>query len=97
MQAIVTKYIPATDQRGSRIKARCERGSVTIGYPYERGPGEDAHRAACEALVARFDAQDRALLPGDPGYVPTWGSLRWVCGELPGTSGFAFVPVLDSN
>jgi hypothetical protein len=100
MQAIITKYLPATDLRGSRVKATCERGSVTIGYPYERGPGEDAHRAACEALVEKFDAEDRArFAPVDPGYVPTWGSLRWVCGGLPATSGFAFVPVpvLDSN
>ena len=86
MQAIITKYIPATDLRGSRIKARCDRGSITIGYPHERRQGEDAHRAACEALVARFDAQDRAR-----GYKPTWGSLRWVAGELPSQAGYAFV------
>jgi hypothetical protein len=98
MQAIITKYLPATDLRGSRIKARCERGNITISYPDERGPGEDAHRASCEAIVAKFDAQARALFaPVDPGYVPTWGSLRWACGGLPSASGFAFVPVLDSN
>lgn len=32
MQAIQTKYLPATNYRGSRIKATCERGSLTIGY-----------------------------------------------------------------
>lgn len=35
MQAIKTKYLPATNFKGSRIKASCEAGSLTIPYPYE--------------------------------------------------------------
>ncbi len=35
MQAIKTKYIPATAVHGSRIKAECERGSIFIPYPHE--------------------------------------------------------------
>jgi len=53
MQAIVTKYLPATNFRGSRIKAACVDGSVTIPYPYEFS-GQAVHRAAAEALVAKF-------------------------------------------
>lgn len=38
MQAIVTKYLPATSTRPSRIKAWCDRGSITIGSgPYVCG------------------------------------------------------------
>ena len=95
MQAIVTKFLPATDCRGARIKAACERGTITIPYPYERGPGEEPHRVACEALVARFDAEDRARYAQVPFYQPTWGGMRWVCGGLPSRHGYAFVPVTD--
>ena len=54
MQAIQTKYLPATNTRGSRIKATCAAGSVTIGYPHELS-GQAVHRAAAEALAAKLD------------------------------------------
>jgi hypothetical protein len=57
MQAIQTKYLPATNTRGSRIKATCERGSITIPYPYELS-GDECHREAVRQLVARFCAED---------------------------------------
>jgi hypothetical protein len=97
MQAIVTKYLAPTNCRGARVKATCERGTITIPYPHERGPGEDAHRAACQALVAQFDAEDRARYAHVPDYRPTWGSMLWVCGGLPARPGYAFVPVIDYN
>ena len=53
MQAIQTKYLPATDTRGSRIKATCETGSITIAYPHELS-GQAVHRKAAEALVDKF-------------------------------------------
>lgn len=34
MQAIKTKYLPATNTKPSRIKAECEAGSITISYDY---------------------------------------------------------------
>lgn len=58
MQAIVTKFLPATNFKGSRIKASCERGSVIISYPDELRMGEECHRAAASALVAKFMAED---------------------------------------
>lgn len=64
MQAIITKYLPATNSRGSRIKATCSSGSVTIPYPYELS-GQAVHRAAAEALVAKlFPGTTAALLGG---------------------------------
>ena len=53
MQAINTKYLGPTNSRGSRIKATCAAGSVTIGYPHELS-GQAAHRKAAEALVSKL-------------------------------------------
>lgn len=57
MQAILTKYLCATNTRGSRIKASCERGSITISYPDELS-GDAVHIAAKDALVAKFVKED---------------------------------------
>ena len=66
MQAIITKYFGPTNSRGSRIKATCAAGSVTISYPYELS-GQACHRAAAEALVQKMgwnDAHYGGLLGG---------------------------------
>jgi hypothetical protein len=66
MQAIITKYLPVTNSRGSRIKATCAAGSITISYPYELS-GQSVHRKAAEALVSKLDWTDPhygALLGG---------------------------------
>lgn len=57
MQAIQTHYLPATNCKGSRIKATCERGSITIDYPHDLS-GDEVHRAAVHALIARFVKED---------------------------------------
>jgi hypothetical protein len=53
MQAIITKYLPATATKGSRIKATCDAGSITISYPHELS-GQAVHRTAAEALAAKL-------------------------------------------
>jgi hypothetical protein len=53
MQAIITKYLSATNSRGSRIKATCEAGSITIDYPHELS-GMAVHAAAAKALVEKL-------------------------------------------
>lgn len=53
MQAIQTKYLGPTNARGSRIKATCAAGSLTIGYPYELS-GQAVHRKAAEALAVKL-------------------------------------------
>jgi hypothetical protein len=50
MKAISTKYLSATNFKGSRIKAYdLDNNQVTIGYPHELS-GEDVYRKAAEAL-----------------------------------------------
>lgn len=65
MQAIITKYLPATNFKPSRIKASCERGSLILSTGSleprtsdERSDLGNLHRAACDALCAQFDAKD---------------------------------------
>jgi len=54
MQAIETKYLPATNTRGSRIKATSASGlSVTVPYPHELS-GMECHWEAARALIAKL-------------------------------------------
>ena len=57
MQAIQTKYLPATNRRCSRIKAYCERGSATIDFPHELS-GDAVHRLAVHKLILKFVLED---------------------------------------
>lgn len=57
MQAIITKYLCPTNVRGSRYKATCERGSLTVDADYSLDAHEN-HRAVCDALCAKFDMED---------------------------------------
>ena len=59
MQSIITKYLPATNNRPSRIKAICDRGSITIPYPHDLS-GDAVHIAAVSELVHKFAAEDLA-------------------------------------
>lgn len=55
MQAITTKFMGATDTRGSRIKATTESGlSITVDYPHEKREGAEAHSVAAIALCKRM-------------------------------------------
>ena len=62
MQAIQTKYFGPSNVRGSRIKATCAAGSITIPYPHELS-GQAVHRKAAEALVVKL-GWDGQLLGG---------------------------------
>jgi len=54
MKAILTKYIPCSNTRGSRIKAYdCDKNSVTIPYPHELS-GEDVYRLAAVRLCQKM-------------------------------------------
>ena len=53
MQAIQCKYFGPTNSKGSRIKATCAAGSVTIAYPHELS-GQAVYRAAAEALADKL-------------------------------------------
>jgi hypothetical protein len=49
---IVTKYLPATDHHGSRVKATSFRGSATIPFDCA-GDNYTAHRRAALALLVK--------------------------------------------
>lgn len=53
MQAITTKYLPPTNHRGSRIKATCAAGSVTVPWSHELNV-EENHTEAAGALAIRL-------------------------------------------
>lgn len=52
MQAIETYYIGPTDLRGSRIKAKCEAGSITLDWDDALGI-EKNHDRAAKALCTK--------------------------------------------
>jgi len=54
MQAIETKYMGPTNHRGSRVKAKCEGGQITVSWNYALNSQEN-HAAAIEALMERLD------------------------------------------
>lgn len=58
-QAIVTKRLPATNTRGSRIRAWCDRGSLTVSWDFGLESDKN-HRAAAQALVDKFVKEDVA-------------------------------------
>jgi hypothetical protein len=52
-QAITTKHLPATNHRGSRIKASCEAGTITVSWDYALD-AQDNHKAAALALIQKL-------------------------------------------
>jgi hypothetical protein len=83
MQAIVTKYIGATNARGSRIKATAKRGSIVVPYPHEINSG-DVHAYAAQKLCALFAAEDLKDY-GTPITKNPW-SKAFVSGSMPGSN-----------
>lgn len=82
MQAIYTKYLPCTNVKGSRIKAQCDRGSITISYPDELS-GDEVHIYAAECLVQKFVKEDfEKYASRYPDYKSPWSKSR-VCGAMP--------------
>lgn len=53
MQAIQTRYLGPTDYRGSRVKASCQAGSVTLTW-YDALDTEGNHDAAAFALADKL-------------------------------------------
>lgn len=80
MQAIITKYLPATNTKPSRIKATCARGSIVTGYPHEFS-GDACHEYAAQRLVSRFLAEDAKEYGTKPEKNP-WAKKR-ILGTLP--------------
>ena len=71
MQTISTKYLPATNTKGSRIKATSTSGiSITAPYMYECSEA-DNHWAACSWLMEKLDWHGNKMIQGSTkdGYV----------------------------
>ena len=66
MQVITTKYLPPTNFKGSRIKASCEAGSVTVGFCHD-GSVEDAHAKAAITLIVKLGWHGEYTCAGDRG------------------------------
>ncbi len=79
-QAILSKVIPASPTKPTRVKATCARGSYTMNYDSERGLTEN-HIACVQYLVSRFATEDYSKNGVDMNK-NTWCKPR-VVGQLP--------------
>ena len=72
MKAISTKYLPATNTRGARIKAYCDDLSAVVSYPYELSD-QHAHFKAVKELVRKhglnWDLEEMRFGATEKGYV----------------------------
>lgn len=78
MQAITTKYIPANDHKGSKIRATmCDgdkvHASTTIGYHSADGC---PHEAACKALVEKLNMHGDWVGQHVRPHVVVWVSVK---------------------
>lgn len=93
MQAIIAKFLPATNFKPSRIKASCDRGSLTISYDCSGLGSDSAFRSAVDQLCARFDAEDEKRRGVKPDLLSSWSRPK-VSGQIPsGEWVFCFAPV----
>jgi hypothetical protein len=83
MQAITTKYIGPSNVRGSRVKAQCQAGSITLEWDDSLN-SERNHETAAKALAAKLDWRGkwRGGSPHD-GH-----GFCFVCLEDPAPTGF---------
>lgn len=81
MQAIISKFLCPTDTKGARIKATCERGSLTISYNHDLRIGEENHRACVDLLLKKFIEQDVAKY-GEASRGKTGWGKPYVTGQL---------------
>jgi hypothetical protein len=80
VQAIVTKYLPPTNVKGSRIKATAAAGSLTVHIDHALNI-EDNHAVAAKALANKLEWRGTWFmggLPNDSGYC-------FVCADIIGT------------
>lgn len=82
MQAIITKYLPATNTKPSRIKAECERGSIIVSYE-DSMTTEQAHISAAKALIRKFMAEDVKQFGPSAVLAGSGWNCNFVTGGLP--------------
>lgn len=53
-EAIFTKILPATNCKGTRVKAKCSLGEITLGFSYT-GNAKDEQLRAVHALMHKLN------------------------------------------
>jgi len=86
MQAIQTKYLGPTNTKGARIRAWCERGSITVDYTHGLSV-EHEHDRAFKKLLNKFLDEDTRQY-GTP-LACAWTSHGWIRGGT--SSGYVYV------
>lgn len=76
-QIIRTKFLPCTNIKPSRIKAWCERGSLTVSWDDAINPAEN-HAFAVRCLLEKFDAEDTTRYGTDKAH--GWSAQNYVMG-----------------
>lgn len=90
MQAIIAKYLPATNSKPSRIKASCERGSLIASFD-SGDRQDDAFKNAVDKLCAKFDAEDEKKYGSKRGHKGSWSRPK-ASGQIPsGEYVFCFI------
>ncbi len=70
MQAIVTKFIGATNTRGARVKATAQANNMTLAWDYQLHVPEN-HARAAQALAIKLGWEGAFVgggTPDDKGY-----------------------------
>jgi hypothetical protein len=75
MQAIVTKYLPATNVRGSRVKASCQAKSIIRSWDNSLNADQN-HMAAAKELATMLGWNYGDWVGGWP---PDGKGSVWVC------------------
>jgi len=84
-QAIVTKYLGATDTQGARVSASCESGRSIVAWKYNLSSFEN-HEHACKVLQQKMSSATKVWLDD------------MICGALPdGRKAFVFVEEIELN
>lgn len=91
MQTIITKFLPATDTRGCRIKVTSWLGSKTYSYDYNAPDVDGAHKSAFDEYLTNLNDDMRKRHPDCQEAVEgRWFKLV-ASGAMPDTSGYAFI------
>jgi hypothetical protein len=81
LQAIVTKYLPYTNTKASRVKATASAGSLTLQWDDALGV-DGNHAAAAEALATKLSWEGRWYAGG----MPEGNGNVFVCASIAGLS-----------
>lgn len=94
MQAIITKWIAPSNVRGSRVKASCDAGSITLHWDDALGVDSNHHKAAL-TLCAKLGWTGKLASGGMPkagycyAFVTRNGKRAEVVSPYPGEKPFS--------